>query len=107
MLIAGPAIAKLLARPRLRSIFQPLRGRTLVVLDLEPSLAPAGSVGRIPPLRDDAFEPELAGVLKYLLSIAGEVLREAGYHPGIPGGSRAVRVALWPCLTGLICGPVH
>jgi hypothetical protein len=38
------------------------------VLDLEPRVAPAGSVRRIAPLADDVFEAELAGVLWRILT---------------------------------------
>ena len=47
-----------------RPILYPQHGWARRVLDLDPRLAPAGTVGQVPPLRDDAFKPELAGVLE-------------------------------------------
>jgi hypothetical protein len=60
-----------------RPILYPQHGWARRVLDLDPRLAPAGTVGQVPPLRDDAFKPELAGVLENGRAIAVEMLREA------------------------------
>ena len=39
------------------------------VFHLKPVARAAGAVARIPPLRDDAFEPELAGGAKHRLAV--------------------------------------
>jgi hypothetical protein len=43
----------------------------------------AGTIGRVLALRDNAFEPELAGVTKYGLAVALHVLIEPDASPGL------------------------
>jgi hypothetical protein len=57
-----------------RPILYPQHGWARRVLDLDPRLAPAGTVGQVPPLRDDAFKPELASVLENGRAIAVEIV---------------------------------
>ena len=47
------------------------------VFDLHPVHAPTGAVRPIPPLRDDTFGTERAGVAEDGFAVAVEVLREA------------------------------
>jgi hypothetical protein len=69
-----------------------LHRRRFRVLELEPVLRPAGAIARPEPLRHDALEPELAGVLKYALAIVGEARSGAA-----PEGSRAAGSRASPC----------
>jgi hypothetical protein len=58
-------------------LLQPPHRRALRVLDLDPSLAPAGSIRRISALRHDPFKPELARMPEHPRSITSEMLRES------------------------------
>ena len=64
----------------LRPILEPQHARRPRILDLEPSLAVAGSIRVVAALRDDAFQPHLAGVRKDSCAVAFEVLIEL--NPG-------------------------
>jgi hypothetical protein len=59
-------------------LFFALHCRRVSVLHLEPIGRAAGTVWRILPLRDNAFEAELAGVPKYGLAVTFHVLVEPG-----------------------------
>src|SRR5436190_20731861 len=58
-------------------LFFALHCRRVSVLHLEPIGRAAGTVWRILPLRDNAFEAELAGVPEYGLAVAFHVLIES------------------------------
>jgi len=68
----------------------PLSGRTSRVLDLEPVGRSATAIGGILPLRDDSFEPKLAGVAEHGLAVALYVVIEpnAMANPGEDAGQR-------------------
>jgi hypothetical protein len=70
--------------------FLPLSGRTSRVLDLEPVGRSATAIGGILPLRDDSFEPKLAGVAEHGLAVALYVVIEpnAMANPGEDAGQR-------------------
>src|SRR5258708_32174099 len=69
-------------------------GWTNWAVELEPSARAAGAIGRIPPLRDDAFEPELAGVTKDRLTVvAFQMLVEADAGSGLGQHRRERRLA--------------
>jgi hypothetical protein len=58
-------------------------GRRIRVLHFEPIRRAAGTVRRLLPLRDNAFEAKFAGVTKYSLAVALYVLVEPDARPSL------------------------